>query len=122
MAVCCFATCSPQTSWGLHAVRYGSPELAVASPEVTLESFGLRPGSRFIDECDLNVPWRHELRIEQQRAPEAGKPCPLCLDGHGGRPAEEDGGPAGYLARQHEAVGLEAMNDLDVMLEVLEQV
>ena len=50
----------------LRAVRYGSPELSAASPEVTLASFRLRTGSRFIYEYDLNVPWRHEIRVEQQ--------------------------------------------------------
>jgi Plasmid pRiA4b ORF-3-like protein len=105
----------------LRAARYGSPELSASSPEATLESFGLRAGSRFIYEYDLNAAWRHELRVEQQRAPEAGTLYPLCLDGHGDCPAEDSGGPAGYLARQ-EAVGFEAMSDLDAMLEVLDAV
>jgi hypothetical protein len=106
----------------LRAVRYGSPELSVTSPEVTLESLRLRSGSRFIYEHDLNVSWQHELRVEQQRGPEAGKPYPLCLDGHGDCPPEDCGGPAGYLARQHDAVGFEAMDDLDTVAGFLEAV
>lgn len=106
----------------LRAVRYGSPELSASSPEATLESFRLRTGSRFIYEYDLNLPWRHEVRVEQHIEPEAGRPCPLCLAGHGDGPAEDSGGPAGHLARQHEAVGLEAMSDLGTMAEVLEEV
>ena len=106
----------------LRAVRYGSAELSATSPEVDLASFRLRTGSRFAYEYDLNVPWRHEIRVEQQVEPEPGRPGPLCLDGHGDCPAEDSGGPAGHLARQHEAVGLEAMDDLDTMTEVLEEV
>jgi hypothetical protein len=106
----------------LRAVRYGSPELSACSPGVMLASFRLRPGSRFLYEYDLNVSWRHELRVEQQVDVEAGTPCPRCLDGHGACPAEDCGGPAGYLARQHEAVGFEAMSDVDTVAELLEEV
>lgn len=106
----------------LRAVRYGSPELSASSPDVDLASFHLRTGSRFVYEYDLNVPWRHEIRVEQQVEPEAGRPGPLCLDGHGDGPAEDSGGPAGHLARQREAVGLAAMDDLDTVTEVLEEV
>jgi hypothetical protein len=106
----------------LRAVRYGSPELSATSPDVDLASFRLRRGSRFVYEYDLNVPWRHEVRVEQHIEPEAGRPCPLCLAGHGDCPAEDSGGPAGHLARQHEAVGFEAMSDLDTVTEVLEVV
>jgi hypothetical protein len=103
-------------------VRYGSPELSASSPDVDLASFRLRTGSRFTYEYDLNVPWRHEVRVEQQVELEARRPGPLCLDGHGDCPAEDSGGPAGHLARQHEAVNLEAMDDLDTMTGVLEEV
>lgn len=106
----------------LRAVRYGSPELSTFSPAVTLAGFRLRAGSRFTYEYDLNIPWRHEIRIERQLEREAGKPYPICLDGHGDCPAEDCGGPAGYLDRQREAVGFDAMSDLDTMTEVLAEV
>jgi hypothetical protein len=106
----------------LRAVRYGSPELSASSPDVDLASFRLRTGSRFTHEYDLTAPWRHEVRVERQVEPEAGRPGPLCLDGHGDSPAEDSGGPAGHLARRHEAVGLEAMDDLDTVTGVLEEV
>ena len=106
----------------LRAVRYGSPELSASSPDADLASFRLRIGSRFAYEYDLNVPWRHEVRVEQRVEPEPGRSGPLCLDGHGACPAEDSGGPTGQLARQHEAVGLAAMDDLDTVAEVLEEV
>jgi hypothetical protein len=106
----------------LRAVRYGSPELSTFSPAVTLASFRLRTGGRFLYEYDLNIPWRHEIRIERQLEREAGKPYPICLDGHGDCPAEDCGGPAGYLDRQREAVGFDAISDLDTMTEVLAEV
>src|SRR3954454_14402332 len=96
-----------QFQFHLRAVRYGSSELSAGSPDVALETLRLRTGSRFVYEYDLTAPWRHEIRVERQVEPEAGRPGPLCLDGHGDSPAEDSGGPAGHLARQHEAVGLE---------------
>lgn len=48
----------------LRAARYGSWELSASSPDVTLAALRLRRGARFTYEYDLNVPWRHELRIE----------------------------------------------------------
>ncbi|HEX6144336.1 MAG TPA: plasmid pRiA4b ORF-3 family protein [Geminicoccaceae bacterium] len=104
------------------ALRYGSPEPSASSPEATLESFHLRTGSRFLYEYDLNLSWRHEVRVERQIEPEAGRSHPLCLAGHGDCPAEDSGGPAGHLARQHDVVGLEAMSDLDTVAEVLDAV
>ena len=107
----------------LRAVRYGSPELSAASPDVDLlASFRLRAGSRFAYEYDLNVPWPHEVRVERHVEPGTGRSCPLCLAGHGDCPAEDSGGPAGHLARRHEAVGLEAMDDLDTVTEILKEV
>ncbi len=106
----------------LRAIRYGSPELSAAAATVTLASFRLRTGDRFTYEYDLNIPWRHEIRVERQLERDVGRQYPSCLDGHGDCPAEDCGGPAGYLAWQHEAVGFEAMSDLDTMTEVLAEV
>ena len=106
----------------LRAVRYGSPELSASSPEAILESFRLRTGSRFVYEYDLNLPWRHEIRVERQLGREPEGHYPYCLGGHGDCPAEDSGGPAGYLVWQHEAIGFEAMSDIDTMAKVLEEV
>src|SRR3954454_20074130 len=38
-------------------------------PEVTLESLRLRTGARFTYEYDLNIPWRHEVRLEDRLPP-----------------------------------------------------
>jgi Plasmid pRiA4b ORF-3-like protein len=106
----------------LRAVRYGSPELSASSPDVALETLRLRPGSRFVHEYDLTAPWRHEVRVERHTEPGAGKPGPFRLDGHGDRPAEDSGGPAGHLAHRRDAAGLDATNDPDTVAKVLEQV
>ncbi len=60
----------------LRAARYGSWELSASSPDVTLASLRLRKGARFMYEYDLNIPWRHEVRIEDQPPRETGK-CEL---------------------------------------------
>ena len=51
--------------FSLRATRYGSSELSASSPEVTLAALRLRQGARFLYEYDLNIPWRHEVRIEE---------------------------------------------------------
>jgi hypothetical protein len=55
----------------LRAARYGSWELSASSPDVTLAALRFRKGARFIYEYDLNIPWRHEVRIEDRLEPEA---------------------------------------------------
>jgi Plasmid pRiA4b ORF-3-like protein len=78
----------------LRAVRYGSPELSAFSPAATLASFRLRTGSRFLYEYDLNIPWRHEIRVERLVERAAGRHYPFCLDGHGAaRPRTAAGRP-----------------------------
>jgi len=64
----------------LHARRYGSWEVWASSPDVTLAGLKLRRGARFTYEYDLNIPWRHEVRIEENRlAAEPGKVLPRCI-------------------------------------------
>ena len=55
----------------LRAARYGSWEAAASSPDVTLAALRFRKGARFIYEYDLNIPWRHEVRIEDRLEPES---------------------------------------------------
>ena len=77
----------------LRAARYGSWELSASSPDVTLASLRLRKGVRFIYEYDLNIPWRHEVRIEDRLRLETGKTYPFCSGGSGACPPEDCGGP-----------------------------
>ena len=50
----------------LRAIRYGSSQVSARSLDVTLESLCLRKGARFVYEYDLNIPWRHEGRLEER--------------------------------------------------------
>jgi hypothetical protein len=68
------------------------------------------------------VPWRHELRVEDQLAAEPGKTYPLCTGGGGACPPEDCGGPEGYFAGLDEATSLDAVEDLDTMVEILRAV
>ena len=72
----------------LRAVRYGSWEVSARSPETTLESLRLRKGARFAYEYDLNVPWRHEIRLEEYLGPISERSYPFCVDGHEACPPE----------------------------------
>jgi Plasmid pRiA4b ORF-3-like protein len=106
----------------LRAARYGSGELSGASPEVTLAALKLRKRARFAYEYDLNIPWRHEIRIENRVEPENGKAYPVCIGGNGACPPEDCGGPEAYLAGLGDMVSMAALEDLDTMAEIIGQV
>jgi hypothetical protein len=106
----------------LYAARYGSGELSASSPEMMLTALRLRAGCRFVYEYDLNIPWRHEVRIEKWMQAEPGKAYPLCIGGSGACPPEDCGGPDAYLAGLRDTVSITALEDLDVMAEIIGQV
>jgi len=106
----------------LRAARYGSRELSASSPEVTLAVLHLCKGARFTYEYDLNIPWRHEIRIENQLGLEASKTYPVCTGGGGACPPEDCGGPAGFMAGRNGMLSLDALDDLDTMTEIIGQV
>jgi hypothetical protein len=53
----------------LRAGQYGSSELGASSPEVSLAALRIRQGARFVYEYDLNIPRRHNVRIEDLMLP-----------------------------------------------------
>jgi hypothetical protein len=67
----------------LRAAHYGSCEVASSSPDVTLAALRFRKGARFIYEYDLNIPWRHEVRIEERLELDARKAYPFCTGAAG---------------------------------------
>jgi len=105
----------------LRAVRYGSSEVSARSPEATLESLRFRRGARFVYEYDLNVPWRHEIRLEEYLEPASKRHYPYCVEGHEACPPEDCGGPRAYLARREAWHSMDALDDLGVMAEIVEQ-
>ncbi len=105
----------------LRAIRYGSLEVSARSPEVTLESLRLRRGARFVYEYDLNIPWCHEIRLEERLEPAPKRAYPFCCDGNEACPPEDCGGPSGYLARRDARCSLEALDDLGVIAEIVNQ-
>ena len=106
----------------LRAARYGSWEVSAASPDATLAALRFRKGARFVYEYDLNIPWRHEVRIEDRLKPGAGKSYPLCTDGDGACPPEDCGGPESFMAARDNRFSFDALEDLDTMAEILRQV
>jgi Plasmid pRiA4b ORF-3-like protein len=106
----------------LRAARYGSWELAASSPDVTLAALRFRKGQRFIYEYDLNIPWRHEVRIEDRLEPEARKTYPVCTGGDGACPPEDCGGPESFMDHRDDWYSFDALEDVDTMVEVLQQV
>ena len=103
--------------------RYGSWEVSASSPDVTLAALKLRKGARFMYEYDLNILWRHELRIEESRLDgAAGKAYPTCVAGDGTCPPEDCGGPRGYLAGLDDASSWDALEDLHTMADILREV
>jgi hypothetical protein len=106
----------------LRAARYGSWEVAASSPDVTLAALRFRKGARFIYEYDLNIPWRHEVRIEDRLEPEARKTYPVCTGGDGACPPEDCGGPERFMDHRNDRFSFDALEDLDTMVEVFRQV
>lgn len=102
--------------------RYGSSELSASSPDVTLAALRLRKGTRFLYEYDLNIPWRHGVRIEDRLAPQANTTHPVCNGGGGACPPEDCDGPAGFMARRDEALSWNALEDLGTMANIIGQV
>ena len=106
----------------LRSRRYGSWEVSASSPDVTLAELKLRRGVRFTYEYDLNIPWRHEVRIEENRLEaEPGKVLPRCMAGDGACPPEDCGGPWGYLAGLDDASSWDALEDLHTMADILRE-
>ena len=101
----------------LRAARYGSLELSAASPDVALAALQFRKGARFVYGYDLNIPWRHEVRVED-RVP-VDVTYPACTGGSGACPPEDCGGPASFMAGREDLLSLEAMDDLETMAEIL---
>ena len=106
----------------LRAARYGSWELSASSPDVTLADLRFRKGARLIYEYDLNIPWRHEVRIEDRLEREARKIYPICTGGDGACPPEDSGGPESFMDHRDDWLSFEAFEDLDTMVEVLRDV
>jgi Plasmid pRiA4b ORF-3-like protein len=90
----------------LRARRFGSWELSASSPDVTLAALKLRKGARFVYEYDLNIPWRHEIRVEAHLPAEPDKLYPSCIGGGGSCPPEDCGGPERFLARRDDMLSL----------------
>jgi hypothetical protein len=103
----------------LRAVRYGSSTLSASSPVVTLAALRLRKGARFIYEYDLNIPWRHEVRVEDQLAAVAGKTYPICAAGDGACPPEDCGGPDAFVTHRDDILSLDSRDDLATMAEII---
>ena len=106
----------------LRSRRCGPWELSASSPDVTLAALRLRKGARFAYEYDLNIPWRHEVRIEDHLPAEPGQVRPVCTGGNGACPPEDCSGPAGFMAGRDAMLSLDALEDLDTMTEILGQV
>jgi hypothetical protein len=106
----------------LRAAHYESWELSASSPDVTLADLRFRKGARLIYEYDLNIPWRHEVRIEDRLEREARKTCPVCTEGNGACPPEDCGGPESFMDHRNDWLSFEALEDLDTMVEVLQEV
>jgi Plasmid pRiA4b ORF-3-like protein len=87
-----------------------------------LATLRFRKGARFVYEYDLNIPWRHEVRIEDRLELEARKTYPVCTGGSGACPPEDCGGPESFMARRDDRFSFDALEDLDTVVEVLQQV
>jgi hypothetical protein len=108
--------------FGLRAAEFGSWELGCRSPDIALGHLRLRKGARFIYEYDLNIPWEHEIRLEDRFPALPGRTYPYCAEGNEACPPEDCGGPAGFLARRDAWYSSEGIEDLVTMADFIDQV
>jgi hypothetical protein len=97
-------------------------ELTASWPDFTLAALRLRKGARFIYEYDLNIPWRHEVRIEDRLEPDTRKIYPVCTAGDSACLPEDCGGPERFMDHSNDRFSFDALEDLDTMVEVLQQI
>ena len=102
--------------------RYAGAGLSGLSSDVALSGFRFRRNAKFRYTYDMFSGWEHEIRVEHRLAAVPGKRYPQCVGGAGACPPEDCGGPDAYHARREEATGLDAMNDLAVVREIVERV
>lgn len=96
--------------------------VASRSADVTLDTIALRRGEKFRYVYDMGDYWEHELRVEGFCAPSVSTRYPHCVGGSGACPPEYCGGPLGYRARREEAVGYQALCDVEDMVETLREI
>jgi hypothetical protein len=106
----------------LRAGHYGSADLGASSPNVSLVALRMRQGARFVYEYDLNIPWRHGVRIEDLMVPEAGTSYPVCIGGHGPCPPEDCANPTAFMSGEVHGFSWEAVEDLETFQEILSRV
>lgn len=106
----------------VHTVRYGSWELTAETPDIGLDTLKLRRGSRFLYEYDLNVPWEHEVRLEELIAAKPQMRYPCCIGGAGNCPPEDSGGPEAWSRQEDEALGVGLDEDLVTALEFIQDI
>lgn len=106
----------------LRAADYGHHMVASRSAAVTLDALALRRGEKLRYVYDMGDYWEHELRVEGFSEPSASARYPRCVGGSGTCPPEDCGGPHGYSARREEAVGYEALCDVEDMVETVREI
>ncbi|WP_454011373.1 plasmid pRiA4b ORF-3 family protein [Aquamicrobium terrae] len=106
----------------VHTVRYGSWELTAESPDIGFDTLKLHGGSRFLYEYDLNIPWEHEVRLEEWLAAKPQIHYPRCIGGAGNCPPEDSGGPEAWIRQEDEALGLGLDEDLASAIEFIKDI
>ncbi len=105
----------------IQTARYGSWETGARSFSVQLAELKLRKGRRFLYEYDLNIPWEHEVRLEDCQPFDPGTRLPVCTGGDGRCPQENCGGPKGWMWRQDNALGAEMREDMLTAIGILKE-
>ncbi|UXN57566.1 plasmid pRiA4b ORF-3 family protein [Phyllobacterium zundukense] len=70
-------------------------------------------------EYDLNIPWEHEVRLEECRSPKPRTLYPCCL---GNCPPEDCGGPEAWLRQLDDALGYELDDDFAMVIEFIKEI
>lgn len=102
-------------------IYYGSSDLHIRSPRLSLAALHLRKGASFLYEYDMGDFWRHAVIVEGERDAKPGQRYPACTGGAHACPPEDCGGPDAYAERRAQARGLDAIDDYMTMAEAVEE-
>lgn len=106
----------------VHTVCYGSWKLSAESADIALDGLKLRKGSRFLYEYDLNIPWEHEIRLEESIASKPRTRYPGCIGGEGTSAPEDCGGPEAWTQQLDDALGYGLNDDFATVLEFIQEI
>lgn len=108
--------------FNIHGIVHAGPILPGRPVDMPLSDSRFRRNAKFRYVCEFGCRWGHERRVEDCASATPGTRYPTCTTGSGACPQEECGGPDGFFAGRENATGLDALEDIQLLAELADQV